>query len=342
MKAPRYLPVAALLLLGCVPCFKSTVLAAAHSPASAPITITLRPASPTLASCLPTAHARAVVTPGIHNDRLNLHAVGLPPFAGFDLFATASPRSPYRLSWPLGVAQADAHGSVDMQVQALLLEAYTPADTGYGVPAPAQAGHLVLFFDDAEDAAPCSADADAPTTRLRSGRVVGPAVLATLGYPSDAGPLRTAPFAPPGLGISTPSGRRGFSRTPITFTTACNDPAGWSMIRFIDFRLSRDGAAVFWARLDRPAKRMYLYDFATNGWIGGLQPGAKGTLGTSVARLILGTSQVVGTTGAVGRVLWTVKFTTQASGATYQQSVRVTDLRYQTRGWTSSGTWGVD
>jgi hypothetical protein len=223
-----------------------------------------------------------------------------------------------------------------------LLGAYALVDAGYGASTPAQAGHLVLFFDDAEDAAQCSADAGAPTTRLQSGRIVGPAVLATLDHPGHAGPLAAAPFPPPGRGISTPSGRRSFSRTPITFTTACNDPEGWSMIRFIDFRFSRDGAAVFWARLDRPAKRMYLYNFATKGWIGGLQPGTKGTLGTSVARLNLGASQVVGTTGAVGRVLWTFKFSAQAAGATYQQSVRVTDMRNQTQGWTSSGTWGVD
>jgi hypothetical protein len=131
--------------------------------------------------------------------------------------------------------------------------------------------------------------------------------------------------------------------TAVTFTVACSDPAGWTAIRFVDLRLtdSSTGAVAFWARLDRPAKRMYVYDPASRRWAGGLQPGSAGTLTAPLAQIMLQSSRVLGTTGPTGRVLWTLKFSAQAAGHTFQQSVRVIDLRNQTRGWNRSGTWGV-
>jgi hypothetical protein len=330
MKATWYLLAATFLQVGASVAVGSLPTAAA-SMAGAPITISLRPASAAMASCLPHATARAVIVPGPSTDSMTLHAGGLPPFAGLDLVATNSPRQPYGLSWPLSVAQADALGTVDMHVQAVLL----------GASARTAASHLVLFFDRAKDAASCAATAYLGTTELQSGRVVGPAVLATVDYPRAAGPLAAAPFAPSGRGISTPSGRFSLVTVPTTFTTACTDPEGWTAIRFIDFRLSSHSGAVFWARLDRPAKRMYLYDPAAKRWTGGLQPGTSGTLRSSTAQLLLQASSVIGTNGANGRVLWVLRFAAQAAGESFQQSVRVIDLRNQTRGWTASGTWSV-
>jgi hypothetical protein len=292
-----------------------------------------------MASCLPATSARAVVVPGPLNDTLSFHATGLPPFAGFDLFATASPSAPYGVSWPLGIAQADAQGTVDIQVQALLLGASTLADSGAGTPTSERATHLVLFFDTGEDAASCLVSAGMRTTQLQSGRLIGPAALATVDYPYSAGPLAVAPFAPPGRGIAVPGGRLISMRT--TFTTACDDPVGWTAIRFIDFRLSIGGTVVFWARLDRPAKRMYLYDAAAKRWVGGLPPGSAATLSAPLVQLVLQSSKVLGTAGTKGRVLWTLQFSASAAGQRFLHSVRVIDVRNQTLGWTDSGTWSA-
>jgi hypothetical protein len=331
MKARRYLLAAALMLLGSAHMVDGSLPVAAVSSAGAPVTITLRPVSSAMASCLPYVVAAADIVPGPSIDTLTLHASGLPPFAGVDLVATHAPRPPYGLSWPLSIAQVDAGGTLDMRVQTLLLG----ASAGDG------ASHLVLFFDRPDDAPGCAATAHLGATQLQGGRVVGPALLGTVDYPLTAGPLAAPAFAPPGRGISTPSGRFSLVTKPFTFTTACTDPQGWAAIRFIDFRLSTGSGTVFLARLDRPAKRMYLYDSATHRWTGGLQPGTGGTLQSPIAQLLLKASSVLGTNGATGRVLWTLRFAAQAAGESFQQSVRVVDMRNQTQGWTASGTWSV-
>jgi hypothetical protein len=176
---------------------------------------------------------------------------------------------------------------------------------------------------------------------LANGNVAGPAALTSAGA---SNPLQAVPFALPGVGISTPSKGLSHPATPVTFTIACSDPQGWTAIRFVDFRLTSPstGAVAFWARLDRPAKRMYIYDPASRRWAGGMQPGSNGTLSAPLAQLILTSSRVLGTTGPTGRVLWTLRFSPQAAGQNFLQSVRVTDLRSQTRGWNRSGIWTVD
>jgi hypothetical protein len=313
---------------------------AAHLPDQTPatnavVTVNLWPASAAMAACLPDARAQATIVPGPANDLLTFHATGLPPFTGFYLFATGAAQPPYGLTWPLSVAQADAQGVMVMSAQALLLGTYALSGT------TSVASHLALFFANPEDATPCIGAGTAGTVPLPNGNLAGPAALISAG---TSNPLRALPYAPPGLGISTPSMGRSSPLSPVTFTVACSDPQGWVAIRFIDFRLtSRDtGAVVFWARLDRPAKRMYLYDPVSRRWVGGMQPGSATTLSTPLVQLALQSSKVLGTTGSRGRVLWTLAFSPQAAGQVFQQSVRVIDLRSQTRGWNGSGAWAID
>jgi hypothetical protein len=302
---------------------------------NAVVTVNLWPASPAMAACLPDARAQVTITPGPANDTLALQATGLPPFAGFYLFATSAAQPPYGFTWPLSVVQADAQGAVTASAQALLLGAYNLSG------AAGQVNRLVLFFANAGDAAQCTGAGSAQTTSLANGDRIGPAALISGG---TSNPLAAPPYAPPGLGISTPSMGRSVAATPVTFTVACSDPQGWAAIRFIDFRLTSPdtGTVVFWARLDRPAKRLYLYDPSSGRWLGGMQPGSAATLSTSLVQLALQSSKVLGTTGSTGRVLLTLSFSTRATGQSFAQSVRVTDLRSQTRGWNSSGTWTID
>jgi hypothetical protein len=288
-----------------------------------------------MAACLPDARAQATILPGPANDTLTFHATGLPPFAGFYLFATSAAQPPYGRTWPLSVVQADAQGAVTTSAQALLLGAYSLSGPASAV------NRLVLFFANAEDAAQCTGAGSAETTPLANGNLAGPAALISA---ATSNPLRALPYAPPGLGISTPSMGRSVAATPITFTVACTDPQGWAAIRFIDFRLTSPGtgAVVFWARLDRPAKQIYLYDPASRRWLGGMQPGSATTLSAPLVQLVLQSSKVLGTTGQTGRVLLTLVFSPRAAGQIFAQSVRVTDLRSQTRGWNSSGTWTIN
>jgi hypothetical protein len=299
------------------------------------VTVNLWPASPAMAACLSDAHAQATIVPNPANDTLTFHATGLPPFAGFYLFATSAAQPPYGLTWPLSAVQADAQGTVEASAQALLLGTYAISGT------TSMVNHLVLFFANAEDAAQCTGAGSTQTTSLANGERIGPAALISAG---TSNPLRALPYAPPGLGFAEPIMERSAPATPVTFTVACSDPQGWAAIRFIDFRLTSTGtgAVVFWARLDRPAKRMYLYDPASARWIGGMQPGSASMLPTPLVQLVLQSSKVLGTTGSTGRVLLTLRFSPGAAGQTFAQSVRVTDLRSQTRGWNRSGTWTID
>jgi hypothetical protein len=305
--------------------------------AGAAITTSLRPATAAMAACLPDVQAQATIVPGPTNDALSFHATGLPPFAGFDLFATGSTRPPYDLAWPLAVVQADAQGTVDAQAQAVLLGASGLAGAGS---THAVGSHLILVFDNPEDAGQCAGIGGADNTPLTNGRTAGPVALTT---DDGANPLQAASYALPGIGVSTPSHGRSSVPAAVTFTVACSDPAGWTAIRFIDLRLTnaKTGAVAFWARLDRPAKRMYVYDPATSRWMGGLQPGSAGALSGPLAQLQLQSSRVLGTTGPSGRVLWTVTFSPHSAGQSFRQSVRVIDVRNQTRGWNASGTWSV-
>jgi hypothetical protein len=302
---------------------------------TAAVTVNLWPASPAMAACFSDAHAQATIVPNPANDTLTFHATGLPPFAGFYLFATSAAQPPYGLTWPLSAVQADAQGTVATSAQALLLGTYAISGT------TSMVNHLVLFFANAEDAAQCTGAGSTQTTSLANGDRIGPAALISA---STSNPLRTLPYMPPGLGISDPSMGRSSVATPVTFTVACSDPQGWVAIRFIDFRLTSPGtgAVVFWARLDRPAKRMYLYDPASRRWTGGMQPGSDRMLSTPLVQLVLQSSKVLGTTGSTGRLLLTLQFSPRAAGQIFAQSVRVTDLRSQTRGWNSSGTWTID
>jgi hypothetical protein len=314
---------------------------AARSLDSATVAVTLRPPSPAIHACLPNALAQATIEQGPAFDTLTIQADGLPPFSGFDLFATALPHAPYGPSWLLSQLQADGQGRANTRVQAILFDAFRVADAdGSGAQAPTT--HLVLFFDRASDADHCFQSYAAPTTRFTNGRQAGPAVLASIDYADNAGPLSGRPFPQPGLGISTPGGGHRAQGAPVIFTSSCNDPAGWTAIRFIDFRLTKDGKTAFWARLDRQAGRMYLRDSASGAWQGGDKPGSAVILTSPTAQLQLAGSSVIGTVGTTGKVVWQVSFSKSAVGQTFQQSVQVTDMRNQTRGWNPSGTWTVD
>lgn len=257
------------------------------------------------------------------------------PLTGYDLMLTESAVAPYGEAWPLSVAQADAQGTIVTQAQALLLR----SDTAASAPA-SPARYFVLFFDDPQDALNCPGAVAIPT-RV-AGRLVGPAVLVTGARAGAATPLQQLAYQLPDYGISTPGGGRSHTNQPITFTISCSDPEGWAAIRFIDFRLSEHGTAVLMVRLDCPAKRLYVFDLAHARWVGGSQPGSAGSLATTDAGIVLPTSTVLGSTGTTGRLLLTLSFTSSASGHAFEQSVRVIDLRNQTRGWKDSGAWSVN
>ncbi len=312
------------------------VARAANLPAA---TFNLSPASPEIQACLPGAMARATVEQGATNDTLTIHAEGLPPFSGFDLFAAARPHAPYGPSWLLSQPQSDGRGRLDVQVNAILFGAFRVVD---GSLTPTPTTHLVLFFDRASDADRCFRYASSPTTSFTDGRRAGPAALASIGYSDNAGPLSGRPFPRPGLGISTPGGGHRAQGTPVVFTSSCDDPAGWTAIRFVDFRFTENGRTAFWARLDRPAGLMYVYDPGSGKWLGGARPGSAGMPGSASAQLRLVDSRVVGTPGTTGKVIWNVAFAKSAGRRTFQQSVQVTDMRNQTRGWNPTGTWTVD
>lgn len=300
------------------------------------ISFTLAPASPAIAACLPGVQAHGTIAPNAQNEALTLHATGLPPFGAFDLYLTARPRAPYGIAWPLSMLQADALGTADVQVQTALLQ--TAAISGTSMPA----SHLVLFFDNPRDADQCFGAGGAPTTPYNAAHQAGPAVLATVGYPDASGPLQAPALARPGLGFNVPALGRSAPGQAVIFTTTCSHPAGWKAIRFIDFRLTQGGVVRFWARLDRLNKRLYLYNPATHRWSRGQVPGSKSVLSSPLTQLIVTDSTVVGTTGTTGKMIWGIVFTQAAHGQTFQQSVQVTDVRYQSSGWNPTGSWSVD
>lgn len=321
-----------LLGAGAIPAYNA---AAARMRAAPRLTaFSLAPASTAIAACLPHLQARATVVPGPQNDTLSLRAAGLPAFAALDLYITELPHAPFGLAWPLSMLQADAQGIASVQVQTTVLQASGLAGT------PRTAAHLAIFFDDPNDADPCFGGAGAPVTAFNAAHHAGPAVLATTGFPDAAGPLRAPAFALPGVGISTPSLARVAVARSIAMTNTCNDPDGWKAIRYVDFRLSQPGRVVLWARLDRPAQRMYLYDPATGHWLGG-RVGSDATLTTAAAQLSLRDSRILGTPGTTGAVRWSLSFTASVAGQTLDQSVRVTDMRAQSRGWHTSGTVSI-
>jgi hypothetical protein len=299
-----------------------------------PLTFSLLPASAAMAACMPGATAQVTVVPGSQGDTLTLHADHLPAFSGFELFVTALPHPPYGPAWPISALHADDQGNAETTVQAQVLGLSSLALPGAATPVTTPAGHLVLFFQDLGDAGACGT---APGAGF--GQASGPAALATTSFADAAGPLLRPPFALPGLGISRPSGGHGLTSQVITFTSTCTDPNGWTAIRFVDFRFTAAGHDAFWVRLDRPAKRMYVYDTASARWQGPGTPGSGQVLRTRNGALFLRASAVLGSAGTTGRVVWSISFAPSTRGQTLQQNVRVTDLRYQTRGWNPSGTW---
>jgi hypothetical protein len=318
--------------LAVAPTHARHALAAPDKVLGAPVTFSLLPVSPAISSCLAGAQASVTIVPGSQTDTLTLHADHLPPLAGFELYSAALPHQPFGPIRLLSALQADDQGVAQTTVQALLLGA--PALAAIGGTAPmTPASHLVLAFRDLEDAGPCGSSAS--TIGL------GPAALATIGFPDDAGPLLRSPLAMPGLGFAPPGGGHGLALEAATFTAICSDPDGWQSIRFVDFRFTAAGKTVFWVRLDRPAKRMYVYDTAGGRWRGPGIPGSTQVLRTPYGALYLRDSAVAGTPGTTGRVIWSISFTSPVRGQTLQQSIRVTDQRFQTRGWNSSGTWAV-
>lgn len=335
MNHPRWLLASVLaLLVAAIPAGVS----ARPAPAGAGRirTFALGPASPAIAACLPGARATVSVVPNAQNETLTLHASGLPAFAGFDLYLTALPHPPFGIAWPLGLLHADVQGAADLQVQTALLQASAIG----GSPNPAT--HLVLFFDDPRDADPCFGAGGAQTTPYNTNHQGGPAALASVGYADAAGPLQAPALGRPGLGFNIPAAGHSSPGRAVTFTSTCSHPDGWTAIRFIDFRLTQGRVARFWARLDRLAKRIYLYDPATRRWAGGYAPGSKAILSTPLTQLIVTDSVVIGSAGTTGKVVWSVAFSTAASGQTFQQDVRVTDLRNQSSGWNPTGSWKVD
>jgi hypothetical protein len=335
---PIFRSVGTALVLCLFPC-AATIAASSPTPEATAgpalgsvIAFNLLPASPAMAACLPGAHAHVVIVPGVQTDTLTLRADHLPAFAEFGLYAAALPHAPFGLGRLLSGVDVDDKGEAQTTVQALLLGA-----GGVGVNTSVTA-HLVLAFRGLEDAGPCAATASPAS----SGQVAGPAAFATTGFADDGGPLLRSPLALPNLGVSTPGGGHGRALFASTFTSTCGHPNGWQAIRFIDFRFNVDGRAAFWVRLDRPAKRMYVYDTASGRWIGPGAPGTAQVLRTSRAALFLRASAVAGSLGTTGTVTWSIAFAAPTRGTTFQQSVRVTDQRDQTRGWNPSGSWTVE
>ena len=298
------------------------------------VTFAMRPASAAIAACLPGAQASGTIVPDADNDTLALHAAGLPPFAAFDLYLTARPRPPYGVAWPLTLLHADAQGVANVEVQASLLQAAAVDGT------PATATHLVLFFDNPDDAAGCFGGGAPPITPYNANQDAGPAALATTGYPDAAGPLHVAALPPPGRGFNSPDRgpqQTGRARPLHHLVQRPRRVEGHPLHRLPAYPARPRAVHRPPGSAAQTPVRLRSFHTALDRRPAAGQPG---TLTTPLTQMVMTESTVAGS-GTAGKVVWGLAFTQAAHGQSFQQSVRVTDLRNQTSGWNPTGTWTV-
>jgi hypothetical protein len=149
-------------------------------------------------------------------------------------------------------------------------------------------------------------------------------------------PTNTAPT----VETLTPSTPTSASGTAKTFTAVYSDADGYANLKTVDILDSSSGGVVnaIYARYDRNAKKLYLYDDAGTAYVAGsCTPGVAGALTNAQGTLDCGLT-TVSQSGTNLTVRWSIMpiFT-----GSKQMKLRGTDNSNATTGWVSKGTWTI-
>jgi hypothetical protein len=159
------------------------------------------------AGCLPDAQAKVRVVQLEQNERMTIHASGLPANTGFDLFIIQLPDAPFGVAWYQSDLQTNDHGEGTVTVQGRFnhetfsMSQGGPANgsdplqnlTGQAVKdtnvkfRPTSQFHVGLWFNSPEDAA--NARCPGNTTPFNGEQHAGVQILSTRNFPADHGPL---------------------------------------------------------------------------------------------------------------------------------------------------------
>jgi hypothetical protein len=167
----------------------------------------VRSAAAENAGCLPDAQAKVRVIEREENERMTIHASGLPANTGFDLFIIQLPDAPFGVAWYQSDLQTNDHGEGRVTVQGRFnhetfsMSQGGPANgsdplqnlTGQAVKdtnvkfRPTSQFHVGLWFNSPEDAA--NAGCPGTVTPFNGEQHAGVQILSTRNFPPDHGPL---------------------------------------------------------------------------------------------------------------------------------------------------------
>ena len=161
-----------------------TLILTAHAQNSATRSISLAPASDTIAACLPNAAARVTVFPREDNrgvDTLDLKAEGLPPNTTFAVFLTELPVAPFGAVQYIGDFTTNAAGRGSLRVDSVIDEAFSSTVVN-GVRTRVDLNHVVLWFADPAGDDPCFGAGLGPVTPFDGDGEAGGTLLSSKNF----------------------------------------------------------------------------------------------------------------------------------------------------------------
>lgn len=126
------------------------------------------------------------------------------------------------------------------------------------------------------------------------------------------------------------------------FAATYRDGNSWRDIRYAYFLVNTaaDTAGGVYARYDRQADRLHLWDASQGFWVGGYAPGEAATISTANGELDVAQCAVQGVTNTL-TVTFALAFKEPMAGTTYNQYLNVEDADGAASGWQQRGTWHI-
>jgi hypothetical protein len=118
----------------------------------------------------------------------------------------------------------------------------------------------------------------------------------------------------------------GAEPEPTIITTSCDHVSGWDSIDEIQMRLADAQGSVFLGRYVAAENKVYLEDADRPGeWLGGLTPGAAGSIETRFVSLDVGQLRITshGAGSAALDIDWPIAFKQPAYGRVYTQAINI-------------------
>ncbi len=149
--------------------------------------------------------------------------------------------------------------------------------------------------------------------------------------------------SPPQTGTLAPAYGSSLTNTPVTFTTTFTDPNGWqdiSLARLL-INTSIKGSSGGYLLYYPATNKLYLYNDAGTGLLGGYAPGSANIIENSYAKLDCSKTTVTGS-GATLTVKWNIVFKDAfVSSLAKNLYLYVTDKANISSVWAQKGTWLV-